>query len=149
MKPQEFYKTKAWKYCSRYVLLVYSDGMYVKCPTCGKILQINTRQAHCGHLIKITDSWATAFEFENLAPQCLACNRYQGGRSDIMKSWLIEKHGYEKVMNLYIRKHNYCKPDKLFLELWEKYYKELFEEIILTMGNPWKKSKILTFGLNF
>lgn len=140
MKPLEFYRTQAWKYCSRYVLLFYStDGLLAKCCTCGKIIQINTKKAHCGHLIKITDSWATAFEFTNLGPQCNECNRYQGGRPDIMKDWLILKHGLAEINKLYIKKYNYCKISKYHLEYFEGYYKALFDELVKEKGNPWNK----------
>jgi len=141
MKPKDFYRSLAWRYCSRYVLLFYSiDGLYVKCSTCGKIMQVNSREAHCGHLIKITDSWATAFEFENLAPQCMRDNRFLGGRQDLMKEWLIKKHGIYKINDLYIRKHNFCKPEQFHLDYWAGYYKRLFEKLAEEKGNPWKKN---------
>lgn len=138
MKPKEFYKTKAWKYCSRYILLFYSDGLLTQCFTCGLILQINQANCHCGHLIKLTDAWATAFEFTNLGVQCMQCNRFHGGRQDLMKDKLISIHGVGAIEKLYIQKHNYCKIDKFTLDYYEKLYKDLFDDLVKQKGNPWK-----------
>jgi hypothetical protein len=140
MKPSIFYTTTAWKYCSKYVLLYFSlDGLMVKCSTCGSVLQITERTTHCGHLIKITDSWATAFEFTNLAPQCYRCNHYYGGRPDLMKEFLTSRHGEKEIEKLYIKKHNYCKLDIVSLTYWKNHYKELFDNMVNQKGNPWKK----------
>ena len=140
MKPSEIYKTPAWKYFSRYILLYYSDGLFAKCFTCGKMLQINTSYAHCGHLIRVTESYATVFEFSNTGVQCLRCNRYLGGRQDIMYRKLVEIHGEEAIQMLYIKKHNICKLDKFSLEILAGHWKEKYKELVkLKGGDPWKK----------
>lgn len=139
MKPAKFYSSKAWKYCSKYVLLFYSDGLIARCFTCGKPLQINTKEAQCGHLIKYTDSKATALEFTNLGVQCSACNRYHGGRQDIMKDQLTLMHGEKEIEKLYIKRHNFCKLDKVSLDYWARYYKKLFNDLVKVKGNPWKR----------
>jgi len=142
MKSKVFYKSSAWKYCSRYVLLYYSDGLYVKCSTSGKILKINEANCHCGHLIKVFDAgrtnFATAFDFENLAPQSIQDNRYSGGKPDIMRKWLEEKHGVNKIDSLYIKRHNICRLDKFTIDYWKVYYKSLFDNLVKEKGNPWK-----------
>ena len=142
MKAKQFYSSAAWKYCSRYVLLYYSDGMYTKCSTSGKILKINEGNCHCGHLIKVFDAgitnFATAFNFENLAPQSMRDNRYLSGKPDIMREWLENKHGINKIRNLYIQKHNICRLDKTIMDYWKSYYKGLFDNLVKEKGNPWR-----------
>jgi len=138
MKSKDLYKSPAWKYFSRYVLLYYSDGLIAQCFTCGKVLQINTSDCHCGHLIKVTDSQATAFDFSNCGVQCMRCNRYMGGRQDIMYHKLVEIHGKEAIEKLYIRKWNICKLDKFTMEILAKEWKQKFEELVFKKGNPWK-----------
>ncbi len=138
MKIKDFYNAKAWKYFSRYVLLYYSDGLITKCITCGKFMQINTKEAQCGHLIRVTESFATAFEFTNTGPQCVACNRYHGGRQDIMYKKLVAIHGQKAIDMLYIKKHNICHLDKFLLNCIAEEYKKKFNELVKIKGNPWK-----------
>ena len=139
MKPSDIYRSTAWKYFSRYVLLYYSDGLYAQCFTSGKILQINTKFAQCGHLIKVTDSYATAFEFTNVGVQSLSENRYHGGRQDVMYKKLVEIHGQKAIDMLYIRKNNICHLDKFTLDILAKEYKGKFEQLAKKKGDPWKK----------
>lgn len=139
MKPKDIYNSPAWKYFSRYVLLFYSDGLFAKCFTSGKILQINTKEAHCGHLIKVTESYATAFEFTNVGVQCLRDNRYFGGKQDLMYKKLVEIHGKENIDKLYIKKNNICKLGKFELDVLAHYWKGQFNELVKIKGNPWKQ----------
>ena len=145
-KKFDFYKTKAWKLCSHYVLLYYAnDDLMVQCSTSGKWLKITDKNCHCGHFIKVKDGskshYSTSLLFENLAPQSLQENRYMGGRPEVMKEWLINKHGKEKIDNLEIIKNNVCHPDVLFLEYWEKYWEKMYEELLYKKNkeNPWRK----------
>ena len=135
---KQFYKSRAWFYASRYILLYYSDGLIARCCTCGKPIQINTRSAHCGHYIKYTDSKSTAFEFENLGPQCEVDNRYHGGRQDIFSQWIIKTHGQKALDDLNIKRHNTCYDFTLTMHLMKEHYKKLFNEEVKKKGNPWK-----------
>lgn len=139
MKPKDLYKTKAWKYFSRCVLLEESDGLVTQCITCGKVLYINERNCHCGHLIRITDSMATALERCGVGPQCYQCNRLKGGCQDIMKERLIKKHGKKAIDDLYIKKHNICKLGKSELDILADIYEKEFNRLVELKGNPWKK----------
>lgn len=142
MKAKQFNSLPAWKYCSKYVLLYYSDGLYTKCATCGTTLKINEKNTHCGHWIKTFDgsktNFATAFEFENLAPQCYQCNVKKGGCQLEMQEWLESKHGKEAIEKLKIKRHNICKLDGLTIHYWRAYYKGLFDDLVKEKGNPWK-----------
>jgi len=144
MKAKQFYSSQAWKFCSKYILLYYSnsDG-YVQCSTSGAWMSCNDKKMHCGHYIKVYDgsktNMAVAFEFENLAPQSHQDNIYRGGKPDIMKEWLINKHGVKKIESLNIKKHNICKLGKFEMDYFKTYYKRLFDDLVKEKGiNPWK-----------
>lgn len=139
------YITTAWKYFSHYVLLFYAnDDLIVRCATSNKPLLITNRNCHCGHFIKVRDgsksNYATAFLFHNVAPQSLQENTYHGGRPEVMKEWLIKKHGREKIEELEIIKHNICKPDAIWLKYLGNYWKKKYKELLLSrnISDPWK-----------
>lgn len=143
MKAKQFYSSMAWKYCSRYTLLYYANSDYmVQCATSNQFMSITSSKCHCGHFIKVYDgsktNYSVAFNFENLAPQSHQENIYAGGRPDIMKEWLINKHGKELIDLLQIRKHNICKLDKFTMDYWKGHYKKLFDDLVKIKGNPWK-----------
>ena len=139
MKPSDIYRSTAWKYFSRYVLLTYSDGLITQCSTCGKMLQINQANCHAGHLIKVTDSYATVFDENNILPQCSGCNTYRGGRQDVMYRKILTIHGQKAIDMLYIRKNNICHLDRFTLDILAKEYKAKFDQLAKEKGNPWKK----------
>lgn len=144
MKAKQFYSSKAWRYLSRYVLLYYAnkDG-YVQCSTSGIWLECNSKKMHCGHLIKVYDgsktNYSVAFEFQNLAPQCHQDNIYSGGKPDVMKEWLIKKHGSKAINKLYIKKNNICKLSAFEMEYFGDLHKKMFEDLVAKKNiNPWK-----------
>lgn len=129
MRINQFYSSKAWRLFSKWVLLSNSiDKYFVKCYTCGKIMEINSRDSQAGHLIKITESMATAFDENNVRPQCMSCNRYNGGRQDIFYQNLVKEIGQKKVDILYIKKHNICKLGKFELDLIAKIYSKKIKQ---------------------
>lgn len=144
MKSKEFYKTKAWRFLSRFVKLYYANSEgYVQCSTSGIWMPVNDKKTHCGHFIKVFDGTKTnmsvAFEFENLAPQSHQDNVYSGGKPDIMKEWLIREHGQEKIDKLLIKKHNTCKIGAFELEYFGNTHEKLFKKLVEKRGfNPWK-----------
>ena len=144
MKSKQFYSSPAWRYCAKYVLLYYANDDYmVQCSTSGVWMPVNSSKAHCGHLHKVFDgtktNFATALEFENLAPQSHQENVYKGGNQLEMYRWLVNKHGQKAMDLLEIKKHNICKLDKFTMEYWRDYYKQKFNELVAVKGNPWKK----------
>ena len=140
MKPKDFYKSTAWRYLSRYVLLKFSDGLISRCCTCGNPIQINHSSAHCGHFIKVTDSWAVALEIENTGPQCARCNTHQSGKPYEFSEWIKKTYGNHELDRLNIKKHNFCKLDKLTLGIMGHHFKKLFQSEVEKKGNPWKKA---------
>lgn len=116
-----FYKTTAWKWFSRYMLLKTSiDGEITKCCTCGKILQVNKRNCHLGHWIKVYDgnstNFNTSFEETNTGPQCDQCNNYKGGQQEEMYFYLRSNYGQEEIDRLYSIKRIPLRLDKHHLD---------------------------------
>ena len=141
-----FYKSTAWKWFSRYILLYYSiDGTAAKCCTCGTIKRLNDKELHTGHWIKVFDgnstNYATAFEFTNLGSQCSKCNRFHGGRERLMAEWLKEQHGPEELDRLQRLSKQAFKLDDYTLDKIAKEYKKKFEDLLYERNykNPWKK----------
>ena len=143
---KNFYKTTAWNWCRKYVLLFYSnsDGI-VRCCTSGRIMSIATADCHCGHYIKVREgnstNYATAFDFRNLGPQTRKDNSFMGGRQDLMREWLVKQHGEDAIKDLETKRHTLCKLDNAALEYWSDFYRKKFNELLNERGmnNPWKK----------
>lgn len=143
MKSKQFYSSQAWKYFAKYILLYYSnDEGYVQCSTSGVWKACNDKKMHAGHYIKVFDGTKThmsvAFSFENVAPQSHKDNIYLGGKSEVMKEWLINKHSLEVIEKLHIQKHNICKLGKFEMDYFKKCHKDLFDRLVKARGfNPW------------
>lgn len=133
MKSSEFYRTKAWKVFTKYVLLFYSKNRIVACSTCGKWMSIDSKDSCTGHLIKVFDgnstNFSTAFEFINCLPQCQACNRHGHGKPDIMYRKCVEIHGQQAIDKLYIKKNIPMKLDTYTLDSIYKEYKEKYNQL--------------------
>lgn len=140
----DFYRTTAWSWCRKYVLLFYSnkDGV-VKCATSGKLMSIGTADCHCGHYIKVRDgnstNYATAFEFTNLAPQSRQDNTFMGGRQDKMREFLVKQHGEEAIKELEAKRHIPYRLDQYELKKWSDYYRSKYNDLLKERGmkSPW------------
>jgi len=144
MKSKDFYNTPAWKNYSKWRKLSLCNNDYVcQCSTCGRFLQLPDKNIHLGHWIKVFDCnntyFSVAFEDTNNDIMCLQCNHFAGGRQDIMKEFLIKKHGIKEIERLEIKKHNICKLDKFELSLLSDIYKKKFNDLVKIKDNPWKK----------
>lgn len=138
MKQKTFYDSAAWKWFRQYVLLYYSNNGIVHCSTCGRPYQLPNKLIQVGHLHKSDRFRSVCLEFTNVAPQCYADNVYFSGKPDIMREWLIEKHGLKAIELLDIRKNNTIKLDKFTMDLIKDEYKAKFNELVKIKGNPWK-----------
>lgn len=146
LKKFNLYTSTAWKWISRYVLLYYSDSnCIVQCSTSPEqSYHITDRRIHVGHLIPWRDgnstNNSTALLFENLAPQNHVDNTMHGGKPEIMKEWLIERHGWIKIENLYKLKSKPLKLDKYLLFEISEQYKKKFKSLLESRGieDPWK-----------
>jgi len=140
----DFYKTTAWKWFRRYVLLYYAnkDGI-VKCATSGRYMALGSKNCHCGHYIKVRDgnstNYATALDFRNVGPQHIQDNTKMGGRQDLMREWLVNQHGEESIKNLESKRRIPFKLNPSTLEEYSVKYKQLFKSLLLdrNMKNPW------------
>ena len=144
----KFYKSTAWKYFSRYILIsstIDVTGTTTQCCTCGKWMAVNSRQAQAGHYVKVNDAnstnYSTAFVEANVNPQCEACNRHRGGVMDEMASYIEAKHGEGTVKRLMELKKLPLKLDDAFLSEIADTYRKKFYEVLEQKGieNPWKK----------
>ena len=143
MKSSQFYKTTAWKWFSRYVLLPYSKDGLVSCSTCGNVKMVNDRLMHLGHLIKVFSSgghtnFATAFHEKNVMPQCHQCNVHLGGNELKMLDAIELKFGKGTYDELKMKSRFPFKLDKFTLDQIAKDYKGRFDKLVSKKGNPWK-----------
>ena len=143
---KDFYRTTAWSWCRKYVLLYYAnkDGI-VKCATSGRLMRIGTPDCHCGHYIKVRDgnstNYATAFQFANLAPQSRQDNTFMGGRQDLMREFLVKQHGEENIKDLERQRNIPYRLDDAELKYWADWYKFKYKHLLEQRGmkDPWKR----------
>jgi hypothetical protein len=139
---ERFYTSAAWRNCSHYVLLVYSDdSLMVRCATSPHLeYHITDKAIHCGHYHKSDQHKATALEFKNLAPQSYSDNVKFSGKPEIMKVWIEETHGKGTIEWLNRKKNETYKLDKYELNKWSKYYLKLFKAELerRNISDPWK-----------
>ena len=140
------YKTTAWKWCSRFVLLNYADDSgIVRCATSPNLsYHVTDRDIHCGHFIKTMDGTkshhSVAFDFRNLGPQSSVDNVRFNGKPEIMKEWLISMHGQAEIDDLIIKSNEVCKLTQYDLDEIAKTYRILFNNLLKerNINNPWK-----------
>ena len=139
---ERFYSSQAWYWCSKYVLLYYSDeDLNVRCSTSPHLIyRITDKAIHCGHYIKADQHKAVAFVFKNLFPQSYSDNVHFSGKPEIAKQWIEKTHGAGTVEMLEIMKNETYKLDATELDMWANYYKRKFNELLKTRGliNPWR-----------
>jgi hypothetical protein len=143
-----FYKSAAWKWFSRYILIISTIDVTettTQCCTCGKWMAVNSRNCHVGHYVKVFDAnstnYATALVEVNTGPQCDHCNHYRGGVMDEMASYIEKKHGKGTVKQLMELKKLPLKLDDAYLaEIADTYRKKFYKELEQRgIENPWKK----------
>ena len=148
---ERFYRSTAWKWFSRYILITNTidvTGTTVRCSTCGKWMAVNSKNCHVGHYIKVFDgnstNYSTAFVEANTAPQCLRCNKYMGGRQDEMAVWIKEKYGLKTLQELWELKKLPLKLDAAYLKEIADTYKKKYQNYIreYNIDDPWKKKKL-------
>lgn len=141
--PQEqFYSSSAWRNCSRYVLLHYSDeNLMVRCSTSPHLeYHVTDKSIHCGHFHKSDSHKAVALEFKNLAPQGAADNIHFSGKPEVMAIWIENTHGKGTLEWLDIEKNKTVKLDKYEMDKISKHYLGLLNAELKERNkkNPWK-----------
>lgn len=144
MKKKEFYSSTAWNWFSKYVLLYYSVDGAVQCRTSGRWYNCNSKNIHCGHLIKVFEAgadtnFATAFEFKNALPQSDQHNVYMGGNELKMLEAIERTHGEGTYEELKQKARFPFRLDKVTLKEISDKYRKKFNKLAETKGNPWKR----------
>lgn len=138
---ERFYSSSAWRNCSRYILLHYSDeDLMVRCSTSPHLIyHVTDKAIHCGHFHKADSHKSVAFEFKNLAPQSYSDNIHFSGKPEIMAKWIETTHGEGTIEWLDAEKNKTCKLDKYEMDKISKYYLKLFKDELKKRGikNPW------------
>ena len=139
---ERFYSSSAWRNCSRYVLLHYSDDdLMVRCSTSPHLeYRVTDKAIHCGHFHKADSHKAVAFEFKNLAPQSYSDNIHFSGKPEVMSEWIEHTHGKGTLEWLDIEKNKVSKLDKYEMDKISKHYLGLLNDELKKRGirNPWK-----------
>lgn len=147
MKSRDFYKSTAWRWFSRYVLLKHakeSNGVYyVTCATSGRQMIVNDKKCHLGHYIKVFGAsghtnFATAFDERNVMPQSHRENVYQGGNQVEMGRAIDRLYGEGVTDEIYRRSKDFCKLDKATMKDISDEYRQKFKELVKVKGNPWR-----------
>lgn len=143
----DLYSTAAWGWFRKYVLTYYADNNgIIQCSTSGRYFNLYDRSGkiHLGHFIKVKEAtkthYAVAFDMRNVAPQSLKDNTYLGGKPEVMRKWLVNKFGEQAIEEVEIKKHNICKPDKVWLDEIAKEYRVKFKTLLKerNIKSPWK-----------
>jgi hypothetical protein len=133
-------KRTAWDWCAKYIKLrdaikdhLDSDCRYVRCRTCGKILERGTEDCQAGHFQSrgIGGSSGVYWAEENIHSQCSAENRFNQGSPKEMEDYIIAEYGQETVDRLRFmhKAHSYKKADISILgEQYKQAYKELLKK---------------------
>lgn len=130
---QRFYQSTAWKWFSRYIKLKHSDHYGAcQCATCSKIISITDGNTAAGHCIRVFEGnntyMATALDERNVQPQCYQCNRYYGGRPEIMRNKIDSIHGPGTYTELLAKSKQFKKyTDTELKEIATKYRKLVYE----------------------
>ncbi|GMO64483.1 MAG: recombination protein NinG [Treponemataceae bacterium] len=99
---------------------------YVKCPTCGKLMQYEESDA--GHFIN-RRAMNTRWNELNVWAQCRACNRFAEGKQYEYGLWLERKIGkaeVEKLLTLSKMQAGFDIPRLEYeLEIWKKKLKDV------------------------
>jgi len=144
MKRDKFYKSRAWYYFSRYMLLKYTNKAGVcRCATCGVFKEPNDKKLHLGHLVKVfngnSSNFSTAFDEKNVAPQCYKCNVMMGGNELKMLDFLEDKHGKGNYDELRAKARKPFFHFNTAIDYIKEEYQTKFKEIVKEKGfNPWK-----------
>lgn len=127
-------KAKAWKLCSLYIRQKHADANgYVKCVSCDKV--IHWKEADCAHFLPKSRASALYFTEENLAPACVACNRFSVEMHKIgFTKYMIDMYGRDFVDELERRSRNIKRWRKSELEELVEYFQGKLKE--LEEGTP-------------
>jgi hypothetical protein len=133
-------KTTAWKWTQKYIKLrdaikdyLDSDFKFVKCRTCGKILERGTGDCQAGHFIGrgLGGSSGVYWAEENIHVQCYQCNAFKQGNPKAYEDFMLGEYGEAVIDKLrFLHKmHSYRKYDIPILgEQYKQEYNKLLKK---------------------
>ena len=95
---------------------------YGLCCTCAK--RLHYKDAHAGHFMS-RRHYATRWDEENVALQCVSCNSFRSGEQYKFALFLNDKYKTEKATELLIKSRETVKYSLDELEDMIKYFKNL------------------------
>jgi len=86
------------------IVSVYRSVGYCVCITCGKVLPWkntggSSSKLDTGHFVPSRRA-SILFEETNVAPQCVACNQYGGGKTSEYRIWMEAVRGIDEIERL-------------------------------------------------
>ena len=103
----------------------------VRCCTCGawKRWKMPDGSMHCGHW-QLRGYGATRFDFHNVGPQCVVCNRWKEGEKAKMETWLTKTYGAAEVERIRIAANTQRNLDDFELAAISSHFKKEADKII-------------------
>lgn len=115
------------KACSLYIRQKYANDKGIAyCYTCGR--QAPWQELDCGHFMKRT-YYPTRWDFDNLRPQCVRCNRLLSGNYEIYRKKMVDELGQDKVEELERKAKSGEKKTPLELEILLKNITNMLDSI--------------------
>jgi hypothetical protein len=102
-------KAKALSLYSELVKLRASQNGNLRCYTCDKPLQLNTKECQLGHFLPRGGYPGLTFHPDNSRVQCSGCNVFKHGNITEFRIRLIEEIGIKAVEDLEARRHEQVK----------------------------------------
>ena len=122
-------KADLWEVFALYIKLNHSaDGLWCKCFTCGKPIQIGTVDCQAGHWLPKGGYPVHYFEENNVRPQCFRCNHHLEGNSAVFERNLKDEIGADAVSELYETRHETVKRTRQWYLDQIAYYSEQIKE---------------------
>jgi len=111
------------KVFSEYIRKRDTDGLgYGLCCTCAK--RIHYKEGHAGHFMS-RRHYATRWDEENVALQCVSCNSFRSGEQYKFALFLNDKYKTDKATELLVKSRESVKYSLDELEEMIEYFKNL------------------------
>jgi len=130
-------KNTTWGWMQKYVKLrdaieqrIDPDFRYVRCCTCGKLLERGTKECQAGHYKgrSLGGSSGVYFDERNVNTQCYQCNKFKQGAPKEYEEYLIKKDG-EGIIEELNMLHKVNSYTTMQIRMLGKYYKQKYEEL--------------------
>ena len=129
-------RTTSNQYMSRYILLrdaMPPDYVFVRCVTCGKILERCSSGFHAGHFIPKGQGGASGVYYDerNINGQCHNCNVWLEGNTVEYYAFMLQRYGQAVIDELRM-KHRLPRPNSI--TEYGIYYREAYKELKKKLG---------------